>query len=299
MSVSLFQALRRTPGSRETIVDRKCSQLDYRRLSSKIFYAVLLSPLQPEQSTLSQPESALFADKSSYKRAISMVNLINGVIPGIADKLAHWMYSNNRLPWAPVDIELIAAGSGAAVFRLKWKHGDKVLRIYRKSLGKSSRGLLSIAKYYKRNYEMVLAWYGNSLELMLPMEFLVMQGLPLIGPVAASLQPYVHGQKQDLFRDFSDDELLRLLQENNYLRDQFIFFAQQTIQQWTERRLCYDLLGRENIMLAKEGTNLRLRIVDVGIFNLETLASERPETMSQLEQRMNRLSSLHKAAREI
>ena len=53
-----------------------------------------------------------------------------------------------------------------------------------------------MAEHYKTNYELVLSWYGN---LVFPMEFLVLQGLPLIGPVAVSLQPYVDGQVQDLF----------------------------------------------------------------------------------------------------
>lgn len=74
----------------------------------------------------------------------SLVNLSISVIPWIASGLSRWMYRNNRVPWAPGDIGLIAFGSGAAVFKLGWKGGAKVLRICRKSLGKSSAGLLAM-----------------------------------------------------------------------------------------------------------------------------------------------------------
>lgn len=266
---------------------------------SKLFYAVLLSPLQPKQSTLIRPQFALFPDNPGYRRAISTIKLVDGAVPGIADRSSRWMYKNNRFPWAQIDVELIAYGSGAAVLRLNWEHGDKVLRIYQKSIGKSACGLLEIAKYYKRNYETVLSWYGSSLDLILPMEFLVLEGLPLIGPVAASLQPYIHGEKQDLFQDFSDHELSSLLGANGFLREQFIFFAQQTLHQWIERKRCYDFLGRENVMLVKEGADYRIQVADAGIFNLEILANASPGKMSQLGKCMDRLASLYRLAREI
>jgi hypothetical protein len=266
---------------------------------AKIFYAVLLSPLQSRKSTFVHLQSALFEDKPSFERTMSLVNLIDRAIPGSTKRLSGWMYRNNRFPWSPIDIELIAFGAGAAVFKLNWKSGDKVLRIYRKSLGKSSRGLLEIAEYYKRNYETLLSWYGSSLNLVPPMEFLVLQGLPLIGPAAASLQPYIHGQKQDLFEDFSDDELLRLLNANDHVREQFLFFAKQTIHQWEGREICYDLVGRENLMLVKEGGNYKLHIVDVGFFRFDNSANHSAERMAQIERRMSRLTFLYDSAKNL
>jgi len=209
------------------------------------------------------------------------------------------MFTNNRFPWAPIDIELIAFGTGAAVFRLGWKGDTKVLRIYRKSLGQSTFGLRAITAYYKKNYETVRAWYGGSLDLVLPMEFLVLQGLPFVGAVAASFQPYVQGEKKDLFEDFSDDEFVKLLEENPFVRDQFIFFAERTMCQWQERKICYDFVGRENIMLVKEGGSYRLKIVDVGIFKFDIPEHNLPEKVAQIERRIQRLTSLYELAKKI
>ena len=265
--------------------------MNHRTFVSKMFYAILLTPLSPKQSIVVQSRSA---PKPLRARVRSIANLVHSVIPWVARGLSRWMYRNNRFPWAPIEGELIASGSGAAVFKLNWKNGDRVLRIYRKSLGKSTFGLLEMAAHYKMNYETVVSWYGN---LVLPMEFLILQGLPLIGTTVASMQPYVHGQIQDLFEDFSDDELLRLFEANNHLREQFIFFAKQTIRQWDERKMCYDLLGRENLMLVKQGGNYRLCIADVGVFKFDDiLRNNFSMRVAQVDQRMDRLTSLYELA---
>jgi hypothetical protein len=206
------------------------------------------------------------------------------------------MYKNNRFAWKPIDISLIAFGSGAAVFKLSLKDGDKVLRIYRRSLGKSRQGLLEIAQYYKQNYELVRSWYGTVPDFVPPMDFVVLQGLPLIGPVAGSLQPYMEGSKQDLFEDFSDEELLELLEANARVRAPFLNFVEQTIRQWDGGKMCYDFLGRENLMLVQEGGEYRLHIVDVGTFNLDALMNNSSGKIAQIDQRIKRLKSLYERA---
>lgn len=266
---------------------------------SKLFYAILLSPLQSKQPTHVPSQFGPNGYKSRYKRTISMLSLVDSLIPRASDSLSHSMYKNNRFPWRPVENELIAYGSGAAVFEVNWKNSKKVLRIYRKSLGKPLSGLIGIAGYYKRNYEKLIYWYGSSPGLVLPMDFLVFSGLPFAIPVAASLQPYVHGQKQDLFEDLSEDQLLGLLETNDRLREQFIFFARQTLRQWEERKTCFDFLGRENLMLVNQGGDYSLRIVDVGFFELDAIAKEHLDRMPRIEQRMERLVSLYELAKEM
>lgn len=266
---------------------------------SKIFYAVLLSPLTHKQPITVSTRSNLDPYKSRYKRTSSVIAWLDRAFPGASAKLSRLMYKNNLFPWNPVDNELIASGSGAAVFLVKWKNEEKVLRIYRKSLGKSLRGLLEIARHYKRNYESMRDRYGASRDLVLPMDFLVFSGLPLGIPVAASLQPYIGGEKKDIFEDFSDKEFLGLLQAHDTLREQFLVFARQTLEQWNEGQTCFDFLGRENLMLIKEDDRYRLHIVDVGLFELETVAKKYPEKIARIEQRVKELASLYNRAKQI
>jgi hypothetical protein len=266
---------------------------------AKFFYAILLSPSAPKQTFGALLHHATLEKNPVQDRVIWAISLFDRLIPGIAGKLSRQIYINNDFPWQPIPAELFAYGTGAAVFRAKWKYQDFALRVYKHSIGKSTAGLLEIARYYKKKYEMVLSWYGGTSELVLPMEFLVVQGLPFIGPVVVSLQPYVEGKKYDPFEDFSDAELLKLLEENDFLREQFLFFVEQTLRQWNEKKECYDFLGRENILLVKNGGEYRLRIVDVGGFRLDVPSSIQPEKMTRIEQRTERLVALYQSAKKL
>jgi hypothetical protein len=207
------------------------------------------------------------------------------------------MFKRNHFPWKPGNIQLIAFGSGAAVFKVDWKSGAKALRIYRKSLGKSVSGLLGTAEYYKKNYETVLSWYGGSLDLVLPMEFLVLQGLPLIGPIAASLQPFIQAEKYDIFEDFPDTDFVKLMEANPFMRDQFLFFVEQTLYQWDEGKICYDFVGRENLLLVKQDGSYRLKIVDVGFFKFHLPEFNHPSKIAQIEQKIQRVKYLYQLAK--
>ena len=256
----------------------------------------MISSLQPKQSAFDQLKAALSSNSPGYARTMSTVNLADKIIPGTANRISRWMLRNSHFPWAPGNIQLIAFGSGAAVFKSDWKNGARVLRIYRRSLGKSASGLLATAEYYKKNYETVLAWYGGSLDLVLPMEFLVLEGPPLVGPVAASLQPYIQAEKLDLFEDFSDADFMKLMKVNPFLRDQFFFFVEQTLRQWEEGKICYDFVGRENLLLVKQEGSYRLKIVDVGFFKFDLPEFNLPGKVAQIEQKIQQLKHLYQLA---
>lgn len=225
------------------------------------------------------------------------MNFFDKVIPGMASRFSQWMFRNNFFPWVPVDIQLIGFGSGAAVLKLKWKNGVKVLRIYRKSLGKLPTGILETAEYYQKNYKTLQHWYGGPMDLVLPMEFLVLQGLPFVGPVAASIQPYVQAEKRDIFKDFTDTDFVRLIEANPFLRAQFLFFVVRTLRQWEEGKICYDFVGRENLMLVKEGGRYQLKIVDTGFFRFDRPEHSFPGKVAQIEQHMQRLTHLYQLAK--
>ena len=228
---------------------------------------------------------------------MSTVSFVDKMIPGSASSLSHWMCRKNYFPWVQVDMQLIAFGSAAAVFQLNWNKSVKVLRIYRKSLGKSPAGLLETAQYYENNYKLLLDWYCGPLDLVLPMEFLVLQGLPLIGPVAASLQPYVQTEGKDIFEDFADTDFMKLMEANPFMRNQFLFFAEQTMRQWDERKICYDFVGRENLVLVKKGREYRLKIVDIGFFKFDLPEHTHPGKVAQMEQHIQRLMLLYQLAK--
>lgn len=270
-----------------------------RSFVSKMFYALILSPLQPGRADSVSPGPALSRPTTRAGWTGSIMNVTNKVMPGLARRLSNWMFHNNRFPWEPGDLRLIAFGSGAAVLKWHGRSGTKALRIYRKSLGKSPSGLLQIAEYYKKNYETVLAWYGGPLDLVLPMQFLVVQGLPLVGPVAASLQPYIQAERTDILEDFSESDFVDLMKVNPFLRDQFRFFVEQTLCQWDEGKICYDFVGRENLMLVKQAGGYRLKIVDVGFFKFDLPEFNLARKLAQIEKKVQRLKYLYQLTESV
>lgn len=272
----------------------------YPSFVSKLFYTVLLSPLQSRQSVSQQLKTIRSPNISNYERMIITANLADRLIPRSVSWIAKWMLKNPRFPWQPVNVALLAFGSGAAVLKLSLRDGrDEVLRMYGRSLGKSRQQLVEVASYYKKNYELIVNWYGNIPGLVLPMDFMILDGFPLIGPVATSFQQYVDGQKFDLFEDFSDQELLSLFASSNFLREQFVLFANQTIQQWSGQKMCYDFLGRENVMLVKNSGNYQLNIVDVGIFKFDNPEHNTPDKVARIKERIARLRELLKQTEQI
>ncbi len=271
----------------------------YPSFISKLFYTVLLSPLWPRQPLFEQCQSVLSRKISNYERMIIVSNLVDRLIPRSVSSLSRWIFNHRSFPWQPVNTELLAFGSGAAVLKLGLQDGYKVLRMYSRSLGKPYSGLVAAAEYYKRNYELIVAWYGNIPGLVLPMDFVILDGFSLIGPIAASFQPYVNGQKFDLFEDFSDGDLLHLFESSNFLREQFVLFANQTIKQWNGQKMCYDFLGRENVMLVEQAGNYQLNIVDVGIFKFDNPEHNTPDKVARIKERIKRLTALCQQAEQI
>jgi hypothetical protein len=266
---------------------------------AKIFLGLIFAPRQPREQAFFEFQAILDPRKSNYKRVASLVNLGDRLIPGIANTLSLWFSQRNRFPWSSVDLDLIGFGAGAVVYKLDYGSGSKALRIYRNSIGGGVRDSLETVNFYKDCYETVLSWYEGAWDLVLPMQFLILHGPPLAGPVAASLQTYVDGHKKDFFDDFSDDELLTLMAKDVQLRDQFDFFATQTVLLCDKRGLCFDFFGRENLLLSnRQGIN-RLYIVDTGIFDFKKTKQKSTKNISQIEKRIHRLKSLHTRVKNI
>jgi hypothetical protein len=260
------------------------------RFIYKSLDAVLTASLRPRRRFFACLKSILSRQSSNYNRIATVANLMDLVVPGSARHAAHLLYRPRRLPFTASRFELLAYGSGSTVFRFTTDDGQKILKIYRKSLGKKGTSLWQLAGMFKRKYETLHSWYGGPLEIMEPAAFLILHGPVLGHPAVVCLQSYVEGEKKDFLADFSDDDLIQLLRENEDLRRQFIFFARKTLEIHSTWGLSMDLLGEGNLLLVRHGDLLRLRLIDYGIHNTERLKIRKVH--AQREARILRLQSL-------
>ena len=262
-------------------------------LRSKYFYkmldAFMTASLRPRRSTLDYIRSVLNPRTSNYDRVASTANLIAGICPSLSKRTFKFLLRSQQLPFRQCAIELMNYGSGSTVFLMTVGGEQRVVKVFRRSLGRNRPGLMAIAHEFISKYRLVASWYKD---LVPPTQFLILNG-PILGrPAVALVQPYLDGEKKDLFRDFLHDELVSLMQNHPLLNEQIRFFAKQTLYCHEKLNLCLDFLGRENVMVLKSKDTFTLHIIDNGYFALEAFHREKPEMLDQIEEYILKLKRL-------
>jgi hypothetical protein len=233
---------------------------------------------------------AIVLGTSNLHRVAGVIALADRAVPGAAGALSRKLCDPSALPFAADAFALLDFGSGSTVFQLAIGECDFVLRVSRRSLGRSVYEQLAIAREYKRNYDVFVSYYNREMPLACRSDCLLLNG-PILGrPVFAVLQPFVAGTKRDALA-LTDTELLALLARHPRLRAAFAAFVRATEALIAERNKCFDLLGRSNLILAGDH-DPRLVIVDIGMFSLDELRTNHPAKLDALSQVRARLLAL-------
>ncbi|NLG98886.1 MAG: hypothetical protein GX491_16140 [Chloroflexi bacterium] len=229
---------------------------------------------------------------TKYARISSFVSLLDSILPGTALGFANALYGLDRFPVKGYQISLLGFGSGATVFLLENERERKVLKTFRRSLGKPLRTVLQVAKEYRQKYCENVRWFNNRYEVVVPSAYLILHG-PLLGATAAAvLQPYIEGRKMDLFEDFTEDEAVQLGQSDPIFRLQLLDFSQQLFAMLREKEVCFDLVGRENLMLVETREGIRLKIADMGVFNVAAVRENSPALYRRFQEHLARLRAI-------
>lgn len=264
------------------------------RLVYKSLDAVLTASLRPKEGRQSYLNALIKRKSSNYERVAAGTKLIDSFVPGFAQKVSNSLTDTSRFPFAKADVRLISYGSGSTVFLVERPEGEWVLKIYRRSLGKKGESLAQIANHFKAKYETVCGWYDGRFNLVPQAHFLILNGPIFSKPAAAVLQRYIPGNKSDFFLDYSNQDLLCLMEHDQALADCFLFFTERTLKVHQQHKLCVDFLGRENLMLVEENGRYKLMLIDYGIFNLKALYLRAPEVVDRIVIRLERISNLRR-----
>lgn len=220
---------------------------------------------------------------SNYNRISSLLNLLDHLAPGLSQRITASLLRFDNFPLEGFDVRLLANGSGSTVFLLDNRVELKVLKVYRRSLGCSAKEVLKVAREFKEKHEKLSAWFNHTYELVVPSTFVVLHG-PLMGFTAAAVwQSYIAGRKYDVFLDFSPDEAIYLLCSDPQLKSQWLDFSKQFLTSLEETDTCFDLVGRENLMLVQNEGKLSLRIVDNGLFHVAAIRAQYPGRYHRLQ----------------
>jgi hypothetical protein len=200
------------------------------------------------------------------------------------------MLHADQLPLQTPGVSLLNFGSGTTVFLVQCPGAGpggetKVLKVYRKSLGRPHDALMQQVRDRRAVYERVAQWY-RSCSVVLPTHFMVLHGPLFSRPAAACIQPYVHGRKIDVFLDVSKERLVRLLREHAALRAEFRRFTDHTLRAAESEGACVDLVGRNNLVLTRAEGRLRLLLLDHGVYDFERKAIRAPSTLARIRTRL-------------
>ena len=253
--------------------------------------AAVTAPARTRRSD-APPLRALLRGQRSFDRIPAALNLADALVPGLAAAVSRRLIDLRPLALAATAIEFLDFGSGGTIFRLETPAGPRALKVFRRSLGRPLAEQLAMAAFYTERYRTVAGWYAAVPGLVATSAFGVLPG-PILGrPVTAAVQPFVSGRKRCFLTDLDLSERLDLLRSNPEISEQFHGFARATLACWTSGGRCFDLVGRENLMLVDSGGRTRLSIVDCGVFDLAVLRREAPERYAALGERIGRLESI-------
>ena len=298
------------------------------KIRSQFFYkaldSVATAPLRADQRLTDRFWKLLNPRSSNYDRVAAAVNVFDGLAPGVAGRWSRRLLDYGQLPLATAPLatappataagfrngaqgdrsrrgELHAYGSGATLFLLQGTGRALILKVYRRTLGRSSAGLISLARYFRQKYTTVCSWYGSGPINILPSWYFILNAPLLATPAVGMLQPYIDVEMKDLFLDFSTSQLLGMLEEDPGLAAQLRFFCKQSLAVAEREGRCLDIVGRDNVTLLRtpvseataSGEHV-LTILDYGVFDLAEKRVAAPKAYDHVMWRLNRLENLLK-----
>lgn len=270
-----------------SFIDHVRSRYVYKALD-----AAMTASLRPRRRLAANLRALVSPRTGNYNRIASLVNTLDGIVPGTARWVTRRIYRPISPPFPADRVELFAFGSGSTAFRVHTETGDKVVKFYRRSLGVSARRLPQVVRMFREKYEIVSEWYESTPGVVWPAEFVILDG-PIFGrPALACVQDYIDGEMRDFFHDFSEDELAGMLRSWDGLRDEFLAFARQTMAVFEAQHSCADFIGHNNLTIVVGGDRPRLHLIDYGLFDFDSSARRVRRNRSRLKGYLARICSL-------
>lgn len=215
------------------------------------------------------------------------------LIPALFEKTAHRLMVPVLIDEAwlsPVPI-----GRGRAVTVFGFDGCNRVVKVYRHSLGLSDARLDGFELAVRANLEHMQKYYAEIPDLLLPTSLVQLES-PVLGmPAVVLLQDRVTHSISDFFLDYADEQILELMRRHPKLRFQFESFANATKMSLQQGTHCFDMYGRDNLMLLNDGSEPRLAIGDIGVYDLAERKSKVPGIYSNIEALHSRLFALAEA----
>ena len=261
------------------------------RILYRTLDAAFTASLRHRASVLSQLGSMVSPRSSNYDRVAAFVHLLDRAIPGMQRRVYDSLYRPQSLPFGATDSRLIGFGSGATVFLLLGGSRRVVLKIYRRTIGRSRENLVKLAGEYREKLERVALVYGD---LVLPARYLIVHGPILRRPAVAAVQDFLESPLLDFFA-LGTARLASMAKADPEFRQQCIHFATRTLDALEREGTCADLIGEGNVVVVERAEKKELRLIDYGFFDVAALRRNPTPALHRLESRFSSLRALVEA----
>jgi hypothetical protein len=256
--------------------------------------AAITAPLNAHVSNYQNVKLLIQPGASNHVKMGAFINIFNNFVPGTSRAVSNYLMRSDNLPLPRGQLTLLSYGTGSTVYRYENANEAYVVKTSRRTLGKPPSVLLKFSEQYRENFNKLDRWYNKRHCLVVPSLFLIIQSTLLNIPCVACIQGFVHGEQEDLLRDYDDAQIIEMMRHDERLGVQFKDFVWATVNSIRSEGLCFDMLGKNNLMLLTHEDGRQLVIVDYGIFNLDTLARHTPEKLKLVDKDIKRLKALAK-----
>jgi len=237
------------------------------------------------------------SQKGKHKKTVALLSLVHEILPrSVSDKLAKQLdYKDyTELPFDPEEYEVhekkLGRGRESKVYRLESRQEDKPSYVVKFNFGeeKSVDDLVQVARKDKADYEEVSQTYAD-IPGLIPKEMsLITTNRKDRKPVVATVQEFLGGGLKDVFSDLDKQELKDLLLSDKNLEQEFCRFVDISNRTYQETGQAVDLLGYQNLAIAKTEDGYHLKFLDP--HNVPEEEFQLPERIVKIENALNYLT---------
>ena len=265
-------------------------------LRSRYFYRICDAVLTADPRLAPKDAVTERRVRSNYGRVQSLIRLTSDLFPTLMAWLEKRLFDPRWLPFDADAVSVMGFGQGSTVYLIsRERQGsgmDLVGKAHRKTLSRPPARALEWASLLRANYRRLSAAY-EGLSVVVPSEFVIVHGPLLAGSVVMCVQPFVGGERWDLFELARDGRLSAMLRDCAPLREQFRRFVARTTELWTAEQCCPDLIGSENLFVVRRDGVFSLQLIDVGLLAPEAQLKDAPERVAAAIARIAHLQQLN------
>lgn len=212
------------------------------------------------------------SEESLYIKARSLLSLVANNIPGAVSESVYGLFQKKYdMTQLPFDFsryqvpDRIDRGRHSEIFILSPRREGDEAYVFKVVLfpPESVDMLVGYAKKFNEEHDTIMRWYGGVPDLVPWESSFVSSGPHDDERTVVTVQRFEGHDLQDIFRNFTGEELVLLLYESPELLESFRNFVRITREIDQKEGKIIDLYGKSNLIISNSaGNTKRLRLID-------------------------------------